>query len=69
MDLDFLAGMRQAKMATPPWLAYLGTNAQVEVNCLRVIQAFIVPQDGATSLQTLVASITGTCAQPFCALV
>lgn len=69
MDFNFLAGMRQAKMATPPWLAHLGTIAQVEVNCLKVLQAFLVPEDGATSLSTLVASIKGACTQPFCALM
>ena len=61
MDYNFLAGMRQARMATPPWLAHLGTNVQVEVNCLQVLQAFIVPEDGGIDLKTLVASITGTC--------
>lgn len=59
MDFNFLTGMREAKLATPPWLAQLGTHAQVEVNCLRVLQAFVAPQDGATDLQTLITSITG----------
>ena len=60
MDFNFLTGMREAKLATPPWLAHLGTQAQVEVNCLRVLRAFVTPQDGATDLHTLITSITGT---------
>ena len=62
MDYNFLAGMREAKMTVPPWLAHLGTNAQVEVNCLRVLQAFVAPDDGATDLKSLIVSLLGAVA-------
>ena len=60
MDFNFLTGMRQAKMALPPWLAHLGTDARVEVNCLRVLQAFVAPEDDTMDLKSLAASLIGT---------
>ncbi|KAA6428011.1 MAG: alpha beta-hydrolase [Trebouxia sp. A1-2] len=59
MDFTFLTGMREAKLASPPWLAHLASDAQVEVNCLRVFQAFVDPQDGETDLKSLIKHTIG----------
>ena len=62
MDFTFLTGMREAKLASPPWLAHLAGDAQVEINSLRVFQAFVDPQDGGTDLKSLIKHTVG---QPF----
>ncbi|DBA97134.1 TPA: hypothetical protein ACH3X1_014902 [Trebouxia sp. C0004] len=59
MDFTFLTGMREAKLVSPPWLAHLTSDAQVEVNCLRVFQAFVDPQDGGTDLKSLIKNTIG----------
>ncbi len=59
MDFTFLTGMRQAKLMSPPWLSHLAGDAQVEVNCLRVLQAFVAPEDGGTDLKSLIKSTIG----------
>ena len=61
MDFNFLTGMREGKFVAPPWLAHLAGDAQVEVNCLRVLQAFVAPSaaDGGTDLNSLIKSTTG----------
>ncbi len=66
MDFTFLTGMREAKLVSPPWLGHLASDAQVEVNCLRVFQAFVDPQDGGTDLKSLIKDTIG---QPFNALL
>ncbi len=59
MDFTFLTGMREAKLVSPPWLVHLASDAQVEVNCLHVIQAFVDPQDGGTDLKSLIKHTIG----------
>ncbi len=59
MDFTFLTGMREAKLVSPPWLSHLASDAQVEVNCLRVFQAFVDPQDGGTDLKSLIKHTIG----------
>lgn len=59
MDYTFLTGMREGKFVPPPWLAHLAGDAQVELNCLRVLQAFVAPDDGGTDLKSLIKSTTG----------
>ena len=59
MDYNFLTGMREGKFVPPPWLAHLAGDAQVELNCLRVLQAFVAPDDGGTDLKSLIKSTTG----------
>ena len=59
MDFTFVGAMKEAKLASPPWLPQLTGNPEVEANCLRIFQTFVSPTDGSADLKTRIQSIIG----------
>ncbi len=61
LDFNMISQIKEGKLQAPNWLEHLAVGAQVEVNCLSVLDSLVEPMEGRPGLKAIIDDMTGTC--------
>ena len=58
-NFSMVTQIKKGKLAAPAWLEHLAGGAQVEVNCLSVLDSLIKPENSTPCLKAVIDDMTG----------
>ena len=59
IDFDMVSQIKTGHLTTPSWLENLAGGAQVEVNCLSVVDSLVNCEDRPSGLKAIIDDMTG----------
>ncbi|DBA97135.1 hypothetical protein WJX77_011944 [Trebouxia sp. C0004] len=59
VNFDMVGQIKEGRLATPTWLEHLASGAEVEVNCLTVVDSLISSEGSSPGLKAIIDDMTG----------
>ena len=59
VNFDLVGYIKEGRLATPTWLEHLASGAEVEVNCLTVVDSLVSSEGSSPGLKAIIDDMTG----------
>ncbi|DBA70391.1 TPA: hypothetical protein ACH3X2_011807 [Trebouxia sp. C0005] len=59
VNFDLVGQIKEGRLATPTWLEHLASGAEVEVNCLTVVDSLVSSEGSSPGLKAIIDDMTG----------
>lgn len=59
INFDLVGHIKEGRLATPTWLEHLASGAEVEVNCLTVVDSLVSSEGSSPGLKAIIDDMTG----------
>lgn len=59
VNFDLVGHIKEGRLATPTWLEHLASGAEVEVNCLTVVDSLVSSEGSSPGLKAIIDDMTG----------
>ncbi len=59
INFDLVGQIKEGRLATPTWLEHLASDAEVEVNCLAVVDSLVSSEGSSPGLKAIIDDMTG----------
>ena len=59
VNFDLVGYIKEGRLATPTWLEHLASGAEVEVNCLTVVDSLVGSEGSSPGLKAIIDDMTG----------
>jgi len=59
INFDLVGHIKEGRLATPTWLEHLASGAEVEVNCLTVVDSLVTSEGSSPGLKAIIDDMTG----------